>query len=551
MFKEGDRVIHKTTRDCGTILEVDDGVAYIERDNGCEVDYSVSAIELMPVNTQPTIYKKDESKPATIKQEISAKPLPGINSGYVEQLDDSTICARLTNWGCETVLIKYAEKRNVKNIDFRKLRSDNAAAIELQDKADPASIRLAQSYQNDFNDGMKKIRKLLVDRGIPYIANKGLIEDIFHQLNNQQALVEGKKCLVLREPTMFAFACLAFGKENVLFLTDDQLMANTISEIDPNFNVGYWNRDFKQNFGLIQEEIEQHLEEFDTMQFDIIIGNPPFQAPRIDDGEGATGNTIWPQFVELSYKLLVDGGTLALIHPAGWRKPRSSKQGRAGKYDAVWDRLTNFMHLQYLSIQDSTEGKKVFGANTRFDWYVAKKGVDNRVIKVRGVDGIEGTIDLDVFNFIPNKDFSNILPLLAKSGEATCDVIYDRSAYGADKDWTSDTKDTIFCHPLIHTTPKEGVRYMYSKHANSGQFGISKVIFGDSGIDLPVIDVTGKYGMTQHSMAIPVIDLADANKLVDFLTSDSFQKMLTETCIWSNFQIDWQLFAQFKEGFWR
>lgn len=35
-------------------------------------------------------------------------------------------------------------------------------------------------------------------------------------------------------------------------------------------------------------------------------------------------------------------------------------------------------------------------------------------------------------------------------------------------------------------------------------FGVSKVIFGDSGVNNPIQDPMGKYGMTQHSMALAV-----------------------------------------------
>ena len=39
-----------------------------------------------------------------------------------------------------------------------------------------------------------------------------------------------------------------------------------------------------------------------------------------------------------------------------------------------------------------------------------------------------------------------------------------------------------FKYPCVHSTPKAGIRYMYSKVNDRGHFGVSKVIFRESGI---------------------------------------------------------------------
>jgi len=85
---------------------------------------------------------------------------------------------------------------------------------------------------------------------------------------------------------------------------------------------------------------------------------------------------------------------------------------------------------------------------------------------------------------------------------------------------------------------------------HKGFFGVPKVIFGESGIYDPVVDLEGRYGMTQGAMAIPVDGPEDAHQLVEFLTSEKFQSILA-TCMWSNFRIDWMLFTHFRHGFWR
>ena len=67
--------------------------------------------------------------------------------------------------------------------------------------------------------------------------------------------------------------------------------------------------------------------------------------------------------------------------------------------------------------------------------------------------------------------------------------------------------------PIIDTYYYTKRRYMYSSRNDNGHFGITKVIFGDSGVFNPLIDIEGNYGMTQHAMAIEVDDLEEAKNI--------------------------------------
>jgi hypothetical protein len=91
---------------------------------------------------------------------------------------------------------------------------------------------------------------------------------------------------------------------------------------------------------------------------------------------------------------------------------------------------------------------------------------------------------------------------------------------------------------------------MFSSRNDLGHFGTSKVIFGDAGINDVIIDINGKYGMTQHAIAIKVYDLDEANALKKALLSVKFKDLL-KSCSFSNFQIDWRMFMYFKKDFWK
>ena len=91
---------------------------------------------------------------------------------------------------------------------------------------------------------------------------------------------------------------------------------------------------------------------------------------------------------------------------------------------------------------------------------------------------------------------------------------------------------------------------MYSNINNREHFGISKIIFGDSGINNPVIDMEGKYGMTQHAMGIKISSYNEGEQLSKALQSNKFTEII-QSCSYSSYAIDWNIFKDFKKYFWK
>ena len=131
-----------------------------------------------------------------------------------------------------------------------------------------------------------------------------------------------------------------------------------------------------------------------------------------------------------------------------------------------------------------------------------------------------------------------------------CPIIYSRNNYASDKNHTLFKQNEIFRYPIIHTIPKTGVRYIYSKINNNGHFGVSKVIFGDNGLNDVIIDMNGKYGMSENSMGIEVTTIEEAQNIRTALLSDKFKEYV-KSLLFGNFRIDWRIFKYFKKDFWK
>jgi hypothetical protein len=285
---------------------------------------------------------------------------------------------------------------------------------------------------------------------------------------------------------------------------------------------------------------------FKITSFDLVIGNPPYNS----SGSTSTGNTLWNQFVIHSIDNWIGiNNYLLFVHPPGWRKPSSSKS----KYNNLYKKMTSECHMISLSICDHKQGKAVFHCGTRYDWYLIKKQDSSKKLNwmTRVIDeiGFESFLDLRKFEFLPNFDICKLEKTIGTS-EPRCSVLYNRTNYATDnKKWISKEETKEFCYPLVHSTSKSGNSFYYSSRNDNGHFGISKVIFGQTGIADVIIDLKGIYGMTDNAMAILVSSEEEANKLKKVLMSSSFSSFL-KACSWSNYRIDWRLFSYFKRNWW-
>lgn len=271
------------------------------------------------------------------------------------------------------------------------------------------------------------------------------------------------------------------------------------------------------------------------MKFDFVVGNPPYNFPKVDGK--SSGNVLWPEFVRRSDNVfLKEGGRLVFVHPPLWRKPVDENSNV--------DLRENLSSLEYLSINSSEKGKEVFEANTSFDWYVNRKGIKEKETVLSDANDKKHTLNLEEWPFIPNEKFDLIGKLT--EGKEKQEVIFD-SSYHASLDFVTNQKDNIHKHPVVHSTSKTNRNIKYSSKNNRGHFGVSKVIVGESGVGEPIVDLEGEYGMTQGGIGLVVENKEEAEKVYEALKSEKFQEVV-EACQWSGFRIDHRLFCEMSSN---
>jgi hypothetical protein len=309
-----------------------------------------------------------------------------------------------------------------------------------------------------------------------------------------------------------------------------------------------YNCNFNSHVG---DTLELNIKDkWDITGFKYTCGNPPFNPPKTDKtGKTCSGNVIWQKFTKKALtEWVLPGGYLSFIHPPGWRKPNTE----ACKFYGLYDLMCIKNQMLYLEIHGLKDGKRVFNCGTRYDWYLIEKNAHYKNSIVIDENCEKNDLDLSKFNWLPNSNITLLKKMLATSGQETCPIIYNRSNYGSDnKKHISSQESETFKYPVIHTIPLSGIRYIYSSINNKGHFGIAKVIFSDNGFNDVIIDMEGKYGMSEQSMAIKVDTLEEAVNIKMALLSNEFKNFIEKDCKLGNIRMDWRLFNQFKKDFWK
>lgn len=310
--------------------------------------------------------------------------------------------------------------------------------------------------------------------------------------------------------------------------------------------------------------------DYESLVFDIIVVNPPYQELREGNKKS---KKIWHTVLYKCHDCLSDNGYLLPIHPCGWRDVN-------GMVRKIFD-YNKARNLIYLNMNSYKAGMKYFKCCTNFDYYLLQNTLtNNNITKINDYDNLEYDINLNEWQFIPNGMFSEINELL-KGDELTdvihdcnyhnkdhlvADVIHDRSVY-AHNSWNvvdvihdtsiyetrikylSKTKTDTFKYPIVYfITKTDGIKLFYSCE-NKGHIGIPKVIWSN-GKCSPIVDEKGEYGLTQFAYAI-ADDVDKLNDIKKALDNPYFIKMMSY-CIFGKLEIyNYKIIALMKKDFYK
>ena len=381
---------------------------------------------------------------------------------------------------------------------------------------------IKKMYERDF------IKSHLQNVATPW----NLVQEIFQKLKIGDGTI-----LCMFNVEWVAYLVRVLKKDvNTIFFVDDGLDRNDgtgkITSIKAQLVVDM--------LGVPKENIIHHSKiEGNIMKFDYIVGNPPYQEKK--EGNKKSNNLLWQQIILNISKTVKSGCTVSFIHPSGWR----SSEGDFSKTRELY----NSWNFLYLNINDISEGQKVFGASTRFDWYIAKIEPYEGKTVVNDENGFETVVDLRDYSIIPNSFEVDVNKWIG--GGEKCDYGYSAGSYHTQRKYMSKTKSDTHKFPCVMNVGvnNQPTKFWWSNE-DKGMFGFPKVIFGRFGNGV-FIDDKGEYGCTQDCayIAAPVEEL---ERIREVLQSEEFEKAAIATYVGGTGTIfDRKFMKQLRKDFWK
>lgn len=250
-------------------------------------------------------------------------------------------------------------------------------------------------------------------------------------------------------------------------------------------------------------------------KYDIIIGNPPFNAGGLLKG----GGTLWPLFVKMAFDLIKESGYICFVHPPGWRKFYDAEdRDNQGK---LWYTIReNGWNLDYVNVSD--QPPKHFPI---VDYYVIHATKSNKPTAYdstfMGIVNSGETIL--TYPFIPNmlnNETTSILKKLFQAKGDPINIIRNQSFQATIKDKGNSGI------PHYHFTSRTGEKQIYKKEYTSIPEYITKekvIMTFKAGYEkgrLFAFYSDEKMGTTANSMYMLTKSKTQGDKLVKFFNSD-------------------------------
>ena len=279
-------------------------------------------------------------------------------------------------------------------------------------------------------------------------------------------------------------------------------------------NICYLNHPKNKSTKLIAQLSVMSYEEFlnMTMQFDVAVGNPPFQGNNeVDCNRTQPKNhNLWTKFIHKCFSDLVkDDGYVAFVTPDSWMSP-SNKIFQLFK--------------KYQLLQVDLECSKYFNVGSSFTAWIAQKSPITK-------ETVLGTVSVNLkdFPYLPRhvEQTLGIHKKVISSSNARMPVVGDTTCHSS-KEVVALQQCDHFCYPLLHTNAQERYSKIKSKY-----FDHIKVMWTLSGNYIPHIDL-GVKGFTEVNQAIIAKDETQANNILSIMNSDLYRFIVT-TAKWSGF----------------
>jgi len=271
-----------------------------------------------------------------------------------------------------------------------------------------------------------------------------------------------------------------------------------------------YNQSFLDSKGKIHKNVLKILKKNKRMNFDAIVGNPPYQElGNSGKSIAGAGRKLWIRFVEASIETLKPNGYLSVVHPSGWRSI----------LNPMWSNIYQRWQVSDVVLEPMIK----WSAGVKVDHYLLQRtpyvnpttvthNGKSRVVDFREVDG------LVLFPFVER--------ILKSDGDRLkVDRTQSHHVSNGRKDGTiSESKTSKFCYPIKDSGSKDVLWATFPHNWASKK----KVIMSRTGYLDPIFD-DGVCGTSDGSYAIFVSSKTEADYIIRLLNSKLYRFIQSNT----------------------
>jgi len=316
--------------------------------------------------------------------------------------------------------------------------------------------------------------------------------------------------------------------EKMLYMSEinkkNCFIAKQIFDINNEYKLNIYNGD------TLTLDVEK---EWNIKQFDIIVGNPPYQSVTEDGVVKGGGNNLYTKFIYMSDRLLKENGFLLYITP-----PTFFSIGRSNNKDDsnVRRDVFNNYFIHHINLEECA---KYFKVGSKFIYYLMEKrqqlNPTMQVICKYNKKVYTTTIHQQLLNdseYLPYLLTNDSLSICNKIKSTTSTypklAIFHSPDNRSDKKHVKKTKDEEHKYPMQAT----GSQVHYSSKECKNQTD-KKILMSESGYLQPFYD-DGINGVGGHCFALLVKDKSESDYLIKLINSNLY-KFYIEINKWSGF----------------
>jgi site-specific DNA-methyltransferase (adenine-specific) len=256
-----------------------------------------------------------------------------------------------------------------------------------------------------------------------------------------------------------------------------------------------------------------------TQQFDVILGNPPYQYTREDGTRADKAKNLWSRFVHSSLQMLKPDGYLAMVVPNSWLSPSAD----IGKGSSGTNFIRDWFTQGKLHAANIGECGRHFPAqNLAFSYFVYQNSPADRWATQVVTETERFTVDFRDCQYFPNRL------------SATNIQILNRVLFGGYQTWgfvSTNYRGMVKefhpqgAYPVWHTSAKAGIRQSHTPSDNHHQH---KVIVSSSSVYAPCYDA-GTLSCSVMTMSCTFQDTVNLECVKSILSSKLYQWVMEQT----------------------